>query len=72
MSDELTLNVKIKHRYDTSDNWGINNPILLNGEIGIESDTKFIKIGDGITAWNSLEYIHEAISIDDIQKIFES
>jgi len=33
-----------------------NNPILGLGQIGQESDTYATKIGDGITAWNSLAY----------------
>ena len=33
-----------------------NNPTLGAGEIGIETDTGRIKIGDGSTAWNSLSY----------------
>jgi hypothetical protein len=33
-----------------------NNPTLAAGEIGWESDTNKIKIGDGATAWNSLAY----------------
>lgn len=45
---------------DTSANFASLNPILANGEIGIESDTltttpKF-KIGNGITHYNSLPY----------------
>ncbi|MEK6479629.1 hypothetical protein WJR50_18940 [Catalinimonas sp. 4WD22] len=49
---------KIKLRRDTSANWQSINPILLEGEIGIVTDTnpKCIKIGDGSTAWNSLDY----------------
>lgn len=50
------LNVKIKQRYDTASNWTTNNPVLLAGEFGIESDTKKIKIGDGTTDWISLNY----------------
>ena len=33
-----------------------NNPVLLAGEIGFETDTYKYKIGDGTTAWNSLAY----------------
>ena len=33
-----------------------NNPVLADGEIGVETDTDKIKIGDGVTAWNSLPY----------------
>jgi len=48
--------VQIQFRNDTSANWQSYNPVLGEGEIGIEMDTKYIKIGDGVTAWNSLEY----------------
>ena len=50
------LNVKVKHRYDTASNWTTNNPVLLAGELGIESDTKKIKVGDGVNTWASLDY----------------
>jgi hypothetical protein len=51
-----TVNAKLKNRRDTSANWSAANPILLAGEMGIESDTGKIKFGDGVTAWNSLNY----------------
>lgn len=41
---------------DTAANWTSNNPTLGSGEIGIESDTKAMKVGDGVTAWTSLTY----------------
>jgi len=45
---------------NTAANWTNNNPILLEGQIGIETDglttTPKFKIGDGTTAWNSLPY----------------
>jgi hypothetical protein len=31
--------------------------VLLSGEIGYESDTHKVKIGDGVTAWNNLKYV---------------
>lgn len=34
-----------------------NNPILADGEFGYETDTSKIKVGDGVTAWNSLPYL---------------
>lgn len=33
------------------------NPVLASGEFGFETDTGKVKIGDGVTAWNSLAYI---------------
>ena len=41
-------------RKDTSANWNSKNPILRKGEQGLETDTGIIKIGDGVTAYNSL------------------
>jgi len=52
----ITLSALQKQRRDTAANWTAENPTLLAGEIGIESDTGKIKIGDGVTAWNSLSY----------------
>jgi hypothetical protein len=52
----ITLSALQKQRRDTAANWTAANPTLLAGEIGIESDTEKIKIGDGATAWNSLGY----------------
>lgn len=47
---------RIKQKIDSSSNWSKNNPILLEGEIGIEKETGKIKIGDGTTNWNQLNY----------------
>jgi len=52
----ITLSALQKQRRDTAANWTAANPTLLAGEIGIESDTYKIKIGDGSTAWTSLGY----------------
>ncbi len=49
--------VKIKIRRDIINNWESENPILSSGEFGLEKDTRKLKIGDGSTAWNDLDYI---------------
>lgn len=46
----------IQSRHDTAENWTTNNPILAEGEIGVDTTNNIIKIGDGITAWNRLSY----------------
>lgn len=51
-----TLVGAIQLRHDTADNWTSANPTLKAGEIGIETNTNKMKIGDGNTAWNSLSY----------------
>lgn len=50
-------NARFLHRTDNAENWESINPVLLKGELGIEAgeETK-IKIGDGVTPWNSLPY----------------
>jgi hypothetical protein len=47
---------KIQVRRDTSDNWSSVNPILAQGEYGLNLDSGKVKCGDGITAWNDLDY----------------
>jgi len=44
---------RIQLRRDTAQNWSLNNPVLLSGEVGIETDTLKIKIGNG-SRWNSI------------------
>lgn len=59
MADK-TLNVRQQQKYDTSTNWTSNNPILLAGEMGIESDTNKVKVGNGVNNWNDLPYFGNA------------
>ena len=47
---------RIQLRRDTAANWTAYNPILLEGEPGIEIDTDQWKLGDGIHNWNDLGY----------------
>ena len=47
---------RIQLRRDGAQQWANVNPILAQGELGIEIDTSRLKIGDGVTSWNSLRY----------------
>ena len=47
----------IQIRRDTAANWTSANPTLAQGELGAETDTSKVKIGDGSTAWSSLGYL---------------
>lgn len=51
-----TLNTKIQLRNGTAAEWTAKNPVLLKGEMGIETDTHKIKVGDGSTQWSNLAY----------------
>ena len=46
----------IKLRRGTAAEWTAANPILAAGEMGIETDTRKFKFGDGTTPWNTLAY----------------
>jgi hypothetical protein len=50
--------VNIQLRRGTAVEWTTSNPILTEGEIGVETDTKKLKVGDGLTVWASLPYIN--------------
>jgi len=52
-----TITATIQMRGDTAANWAANNPTLLDREVGIETDTRRMKLGNGTQAWNSLAYM---------------
>lgn len=49
--------IKLQIRRGTASNWTSSNPTLESGEIGYETDTGNVKIGDSTTAWTSLGYV---------------
>lgn len=63
-----TFNTRIRNKIDTFANWTKNDPVLLNGEIGIvvvpastgavqQEPAILIKIGDGTKKFSELEFI---------------
>jgi hypothetical protein len=46
----------MQFRRGTAAQWTSSNPVLSDGELGWEKDTAEFKIGNGVTAWNSLGY----------------
>lgn len=44
-------------RRGVKSDWQTVNPVLLAGELALEIDTGFMKIGDGVSTWNSLKYL---------------
>lgn len=52
----MAINGNFQFRRGTASLWASSNPILLSGELGLETDTAKFKIGDGTSAWNSLPY----------------
>jgi hypothetical protein len=51
-----TISYRFVMRRALAATWAALNDVLLDGEWGWERDTGKLKIGDGVTAWNSLAY----------------
>jgi len=47
---------KVQFRRDTFERWKDFNPVLSEGELGLETDTGLMKVGDGVRSWNNLLY----------------
>jgi len=59
----VTTFTRFKLRNGTAAEWTAANPTLLQGEIGVETDTRKYKIGDGSTAWAGLSYYIDGVAI---------
>ena len=59
---------RIQQKGNSSTEWD-PNAILLSREIGIETDTNKMKIGDGITPWSLLPYCNSSASDEEIKRI---
>jgi Major tropism determinant N-terminal domain len=55
---------RIQLRRDHSTNWTRINPVLSDGEPGLEIDTNKVKYGDGSTAWRDLAYA--SVTVDPL------
>ena len=62
----MARNTLIQVRRDTAENWTSANPVLAAGEFGLETDTKKVKLGDGSTAWATLEYLNQLANLKDV------
>ncbi len=60
---------RIQLKRATAASWTSNNPVLYVGEIGFETDTKKLKIGDGTTAWTSLSYASVPIALSTLNDL---
>lgn len=53
------VQVTLQIRNATATNWTTRNPVLAEGEFGLETDTLLLKIGDGIRTWQNLPYLNK-------------
>jgi hypothetical protein len=51
--------------YDTSKSLTRKNPVLAQGQFGVESDTMRLKIGDGNSTWTQLKYFNTGSGSDE-------
>jgi len=56
------MSVRIQLRRDTAINWTTNDPILAEGELGLEIDSGRWKVGNGLHAWDALPYSNSIFS----------
>jgi hypothetical protein len=57
------MTTRMQQRRGTSTQWTAADPILANGEIGVETDTNQFKLGDGVNVWSDLSYFK---NLDDL------
>ena len=66
----MTVKTTIQLRRDASGDWDSINPVLAEGEIGIETDTGKFKIGKVVDsvglAWTELDYANPPALITEI------
>jgi hypothetical protein len=60
---------RIKLRRDSTQNWEGSDPVLHQGEIGVELLTagNRIKVGDGFKNWSELEYVDD-VGLESIRQ----
>ena len=56
--------IQIQLRRGTSTQWTTTNPTLADGELAVELDTNFFKIGNGIHQWVDLPYVALPVASD--------
>src|SRR5690349_21226946 len=54
------MSVRMLQRRGTTAQWAAANPVLGDGEIGIDKTAGIIKIGNGTDSWAELDIVYEA------------
>ena len=55
MTDKIPI--RVQHRRKSASDWQSSEEILLAGELGVESDTGKVKVGDGTSRFSELNYL---------------
>jgi hypothetical protein len=54
----MAVQTQFQFRRGTASQWTSTNPTLAAGELGLETETLLVKVGNGTTTWNNLTYIN--------------
>lgn len=52
-----TIPVRVQHKRMSASDWASSTLVLLEGELGVESDTGNVKVGNGRDRFSSLQYL---------------
>lgn len=52
-----TIPVRVQHKRMSASDWASSTLVLLDGELGIESDTGKVKVGNGTDRFSALQYL---------------
>ena len=52
-----TIPVRVQHKRMSASDWASSTLVLLDGELGIESDTGKVKVGNGSDRFSALQYL---------------
>lgn len=52
-----TIPVRVQHKRMSASDWASSSLVLLDGELGIESDTGNVKVGNGRDRFSALQYL---------------
>lgn len=63
-----TLYIRVKHKRMTASQWTSSQDILLAGELGVESDTGQVKVGNGSSLFKDLPYIGKSVDLSGYAK----
>ncbi len=52
-----TIPIRVQHKRMSASDWASSSLILLDGELGVESDTGKVKVGNGRDRFSALQYL---------------
>ena len=58
--------IQIQLRRGDAADWTATNPLLAEGEVGVEIDTLKLKVGNGVDNWNTLPYFGSAGTVTSV------